>query len=67
MMSDWIWFGALAFPPFFRTAFFGTILWFALRYFYRRFSIDRWFWHTGLVELSLLVISYALISRILSL
>ncbi len=67
MMNDWLLFGSLAFPAFFRTAFFGTILWLALVYVYRRFSIDRWFWHTGLVELSLLVISYAFTSRILSL
>lgn len=66
MMSDWMWFGSLAFPPLFRTAFFGMILWLVLRYIYRRFSIDRWFWHTGLVELSFLIISCAITSRILS-
>ncbi len=66
-MSDWVWFGSLAFPAFFRTVFFGAILWFFLRYVYRRFSLDRWFWHSGLVELSLLIISCAVINRILNL
>ncbi|WP_371924757.1 DUF1656 domain-containing protein [Endozoicomonas sp. SCSIO W0465] len=66
-MNDWVWFGSLAFPAFSRTALLGSIIWFALRYAYRRFSLDRWFWHSGLVELSLLVISYAFTSWILSL
>ena len=66
-MSDWVWFDSLAFPAFFRTTVWGTVLWFFLRYIYHRLFLDRWFWHSGIVELSLLVVCCAIASRILTL
>ncbi len=66
-MSDWVWFGSLAFPAFFQAMTLGMILWLMLRFVARNLSLEKWFWHMGLVELSTLVICIAGVSRLLQL
>lgn len=66
-MSDWVWFGSLAFPAFFQALTLGVMVWLALRFMTRNLSSETWFWHMGLVELSTLVICIAGVSRLLQL
>ncbi|CAM3820938.1 hypothetical protein [Parendozoicomonas haliclonae] len=65
-MADWVWFGSLAFPAFFRVAVYGALLWFLLRYGYLHLPLEKWFWHQGLVEVGSLILCITLVCFLLT-